>query len=463
MKKKVTENKQATGEVLGVIGPVVLLSFISEVPAIRTLVEITTQTGSVSAEIASIDGKTAKALCFETTIGVALGDRVISTGTSLTVPVGEKVLGRMLDVFGNPLDELPPVTGAPKNSIYAASPALAMQKTVPEVFETGIKVIDLMCPFVKGGKVAAFGGAGVGKTVIIMELIHNVAKYADGYSVFAGVGERSREGNDLWREMKETKVLDKAVLFYGQMNEPPVNRMKIAFSALTAAEYFRDVMGQDSLLFIDNIFRFAQAGSEVSSLLGRLPSAVGYQPTLATEMAELQERITSTLSGSITSVQAVYVPADDYTDPAPVITFAHLDSTLTLERSLAEQGLYPAVDPLKSYSVALDADVVGDTHVRVAREVQALLQRYKELADIIAILGVEELSEEDKLVVSRARKVQRFLTQPMFVAEPYTGREGKYVKLSDTLKGFQDILGGKFDDVDESAFYMIGTIDEVNR
>lgn len=455
--------KRTKGSVIAVSGPIVEIAFddISQI-RVREALDISFGDHTLVVEVAQIFSDKVKTIAFGATDGLSVGDSVVARGESISVPVGKEILGRMFNVLGEPIDGKSPVKTTKRSSIYASAPKLIEQKTVPEIFETGIKVIDLMCPFVKGGKVAAFGGAGVGKTVIIMELIHNIAKYASGYSVFAGVGERSREGNELYKEMNETGVLDKAVLLYGQMNEPPANRMKVAFSALAVAEYFRDVLEQDTLLFIDNIFRFAQAGSEVSSLLGRLPSAVGYQPTLATEMAELQERITSTYHGSITSVQAVYVPADDYTDPAPVITFSHLDSTLTLERSLAEQGLYPAVDPLKSYSVALDPQIAGEDHVKVARAVQEVLQRYKELTDIISILGVDELSEEDKLTVNRARKIQRFLTQPLFVAEPFTGQEGKYVSLEETLFGFSEILSGKYDDRDESDFYMIGSISEVS-
>jgi len=392
--------------------------------------------------------------------GLRRGMKVINTQEPIKVPVGEETLGRILNVLGQPVDEKP-LKAKKYAPIHKQSPTLEEQSPERKIFETGIKVIDLLVPFVKGGKVAVFGGAGVGKTVLIQELIHNVAKYHQGVSVFTGVGERSREGNDLWLEMKESKVIDKTALVFGQMNEPPGNRLRVGLTGVTLAEYFRDEKGMDVLLFIDNIFRFAQAGSEVSALLGRIPSAVGYQPTLASEMAALQERITSTSNGSITSIQAVYVPADDYTDPAPVATFAHLDASLTLERSLAEQGLYPAIDPLTSSSRALDPEIVGEEHYRVAREVLKTLQRYKDLQDIIAILGMEELSDEDKLTVTRARKIQRFLTQPMFVAEPFTGREGKYVSIEETVRGFSEILSGKHDDKNEMSFYMKGTIDEV--
>ncbi|EKD62380.1 MAG: hypothetical protein ACD_52C00201G0004 [uncultured bacterium] len=395
--------------------------------------------------------------------GLRRGESVFDTGAPIRVPVGKSTLGRVFNVLGKVVDKGKKIQAGETSPIHAKAPSLEEQKVTPEVFETGIKVIDLICPFVKGGKVAAFGGAGVGKTVIIMELINNVAKKHGGYSVFAGVGERTREGNELWSEMKDSGVLEKAVLAYGQMNEPPTNRLRVALTALTMAEYFRDKESQDVLLFIDNIFRFAQAGSEVSALMGRIPSAVGYQPTLASEMAELQERITSTYKGSITSVQAVYVPADDYTDPAPVATFSHLDASVSLERSLAEQGLYPAIDPLASTSTALDPAIVGERHYAVARQVQKILQRYKELQDIIAILGVEELSDEDKSVVTRARKIQRFFTQPMFVAEAFTGRGGKYVSVEETVNGFAKILGGEYDDVPEHQFYMIGAITEVDK
>jgi len=393
--------------------------------------------------------------------GLTRGTDVINTGSAISVPVGDATLGRIFNVLGQPVDEIK----APKTDktypIHRIAPKFIEQSGKQEIFETGIKVIDLIAPFIKGGKTAIFGGAGVGKTVAIQEMIHNVAKVHSGVSVFTGVGERTREGNDLWNEMKETKVLDKTCMVFGQMNEPPGNRLRVALTGVSMAEYFRDEKNMDTLLFIDNIFRFAQAGSEVSALLGRIPSAVGYQPTLASEMAALQERITSTKKGSITSIQAVYVPADDYTDPAPVVTFSHLDASLTLERSLAEQGLFPAIDPLTSSSNALDPTIVGEEHYGVARDVLKTLQRYKDLQDIIAILGMEELSSEDKLMVSRARKIQRFLTQPMFVAEPFTGREGKYVKREDTVRGFKEILEGKHDEKSEQMFYMKGGIEEV--
>lgn len=402
-----------------------------------------------------------KAVAMSNTFGLRRGMGVSNTGKTIEIPVGEETLGRIFNVLGELIDEQGQIKFKKYMPIHNPSPSLREQSVKREIFETGIKVIDLIAPFVKGGKVAIFGGAGVGKTVLIQEMIHNVATAHKGVSVFTGVGERSREGNDLWFEMKKTKVLDKTALVFGQMNEPPGNRLRVALTGVTMTEYFRDVKGMDTLLFIDNIFRFAQAGSEVSALLGRIPSAVGYQPTLASEMAALQERITSTTKGSITSIQAVYVPADDYTDPAPVATFAHLDASITLERSLAEQALYPAIDPLISSSRSLDADVVGEEHYQVAREVLKTLQRYKDLQDIIAILGMEELSEEDKLTVSKARKIQKFLTQPMFVAEPFTALVGKYVKIEDSVRGFKEILEGKHDAKSENAFYMVGGIEEV--
>lgn len=395
-----------------------------------------------------------------TTDGLRRGIEVIDTGEPVMVPVGEGTLGRVLNVIGEPVDGEGKVEATEMRSIHQPAPKLVEQEVAPVVFETGLKVVDLVAPFLKGGKIGVFGGAGVGKTVIIMELIRNIATEHAGYSVFAGVGERTREGNDLLLETKESGVIKSTALVFGQMNEPPGVRLRVALTGLTIAEYFRD-QGQDVLLFIDNIFRFTQAGSEVSALLGRVPSAVGYQPTLAKEMGDLQERITSTKKGSITSLQAIYVPADDYTDPAPVTTFSHLDSTISLSRAISEQGLYPAVDPLASNSRALDPEIVGKEHYQVARGVQEVLQRYKDLQDIIAILGVDELSDEDKMVVTRARKMQRFLSQPMHVAEAFTGREGKYVKLSETVKGFKEILEGNLDDVPEENFYMKGTIEEV--
>lgn len=402
-----------------------------------------------------------RTLAMSNVYGLQRGMIVKNTGRPIEVPIGDETLGRIFNVLGEPIDEKPQVKANLRRSIHQTPPELQEQAVERQIFETGIKVIDLIAPFIKGGKVAVFGGAGTGKTVLIQEMIHNVAKAHKGVSVFSGVGERSREGNDLWLEMKESKVIDKTALVFGQMNEPPGNRLRVALTGITMAEYFRDQKSMDVLLFIDNIFRFAQAGSEVSALLGRIPSAVGYQPTLASEFAQLEERITSTNKGSITSIQAVYVPADDYTDPAPVATFAHLDASLSLDRSLAEQALYPAIDPLTSNSRSLDPEIVGEEHYDVARQVLKTLQRYKDLQDIIAILGMEELSDEDKLAVSRARKIQRFLTQPMAVAEAYTGRPGKYVPIDETVRGFHEILDGKYDSKSEMSFYMVGTIDDV--
>jgi F-type H+-transporting ATPase subunit beta len=395
------------------------------------------------------------------TDGLARGMKAIDLESPIQVPVGEATLGRVMNVIGEPVDYLGPIEAKVKYSIHRPPPSLEQQSTKLEIFETGIKVIDLIQPFLKGGKVGLFGGAGVGKTVIIMELIHNVAKKHGGYSVFAGVGERTREGNDLWLEMKESGVIDKTSLVYGQMTEPPGARLRVGLAALSVAEYFRDEMNQDILLFIDNIFRFVQAGSEVSALLGRMPSAVGYQPNLATELGELEERITSTKRGSITSVQAIYVPADDFTDPAPATTFSHLDASTNLSRALTEIGIYPAVDPLSSYSRILDPRVVGEEHYQVARDIKEILQRYKDLQDIITILGIEELSEEDKVIVARARKIQRFLSQPFYVAEEFTGRPGKYVTIEETVKGFKEIVEGLHDDKPEQAFYMVGSVEEV--
>jgi F-type H+-transporting ATPase subunit beta len=404
-----------------------------------------------------------RTIAMNSTDGLKRGDKVLNTGAGISMPVGKKTLGRIFDVLGNAVDGKQTPTTQKKYLIHRPAPEFTAQSTKAEILETGIKVIDLICPIVRGGKVGMFGGAGVGKTVIIMELIHNIASEHGGYSVFAGVGERTREGNDLYHEMKESGVIDKVAMVFGQMNEPPGARARVALSGLSIAEYFRDEENQDVLLFIDNIFRFTQAGSEVSTLLGRMPSAVGYQPTLATEMGELQERITSTDKGSITSIQAVYVPADDLTDPAPATTFAHLDSTVVLSRNLTELGIYPAVDPLDSSSIILDPKIVGEEHYSVARGVQKVLQRYKDLQDIIAILGMEELSDEDKLAVSRARKIQKFLSQPFFVAETFTGRKGKYVKLADTIRGFKEILEGKHDGRNEGDFYMKGGIEEIKH
>lgn len=450
------------GEITRITGPVVDVSFRGYTPSVYEAILIR-RVGkpTLTIEVLQLlENGIARAVAMGSTDGLTRNMEVIATGHPISVGVGPKTLGRILNVLGEPVDGKGPVDSTIIRSIHQSPPALVDQETQPHMLETGIKVIDLIAPFPKGGKVGAFGGAGVGKTVIIQELIRNIAEKHSGHSVFAGVGERSREGNDLYHEMMQAKVLDKTVMVFGQMNEPPGNRLRVGLTALTYAEYFRD-KGEDVLLFIDNIFRFSQAGSEVSALLGRIPSAVGYQPTLAAEMASLQERITSTKKGSITSFQAVYVPADDYTDPAPATTFAHLDSTIALERTLAEQGLYPAVDPLASNSNILTPEIVGEEHYRAARHAQAVLQRYKDLQDIIAILGIDELSDEDKLVVARARKIQRFLTQPMFVAEQFTSTPGAYVPISETVRGFEEILQGKHDMLPEQAFYMQGTIDDV--
>ncbi len=452
------------GKIVQVIGPVVDVEFESELPAILTALETKAVDGHrVVLEVqAHIGGNRVRAVAMMTTDALRRGLEVVSTGAPISVPVGKETLGRMFDVVGEPIDGGKAVATKQRWAIHRSAPSFDEQSTKAEIFETGIKVIDLICPFLKGGKVGLFGGAGVGKTVMIMELIRNIASEHGGFSVFAGVGERTREGKDLWNEMHESKVLDKTTLVFGQMNEPPGARARVALSGLTMAEYFRDEEKQDVLLFVDNIFRFTQAGSEVSALLGRIPSAVGYQPTLANEMGELQERITSTKNGSITSVQAVYVPADDLTDPAPATTFGHLDSTVVLNRALTEIGIYPAVDPLDSSSTILDPQVVGQEHYDTARAVQKVLQRYKELQDIIAILGMEELPEEDKLLVGRARRIQRFLSQPFFVAEVFSNQPGRYVPLKDTIRGFKEILEGKHDDKPENAFYMKGSIDEVS-
>ena len=461
---KTVSSPEHRGIVVQVTGAVVDVQFDQKtIPAIYDAVHVAGENGKVLVlEVAAHigDGRV-RCVAMGTTDGLKRGESAMSMGSPIRVPVGKKTLGRLFNVIGETIDELGPAGTTKTYPIHRDAPPLTKQSGKREVLETGIKVIDLIAPFVKGGKAAIFGGAGVGKTVTIQELIHNVAEVHGGVSVFAGVGERSREGNDLWREMKESGVIAKTAMVFGQMNEPPGARLRVGLAGLTMAEYFRDEEGQDVLLFIDNIFRFAQAGSEVSALLGRIPSAVGYQPTLASEMGALQERITSTDKGSITSVQAVYVPADDYTDPAPVATFAHLDGTISLERSIAEQGLFPAVDPLSSNSRILEPAIVGQEHYDVARGVQKILQRYKDLQDIIAILGLEDLSDDDKLVVSRARKIQRFLTQPMFVAEPFTARPGKYVPLKETVRGFKEILDGKHDSKTEQAFYMVGGIDEV--
>lgn len=456
------------GRVAQVIGPVVDVEFSDgELPPIYGALKITNprideREENLVVEVAQhLGDEIVRCVAMDATDGMVRGMKATYYGEQITMPVGRETLGRILNVVGNPVDELGPVVTKLRYPIHRPAPPLVEQSTTMEPFETGIKVIDLLAPYLKGGKIGLFGGAGVGKTVIIMELIHNVAMEHGGFSVFGGVGERTREGNDLWLEMKQSRVLEKAALIYGQMTEPPGARARVGLSALTAAEYFRDEEGQDVLLFIDNIFRFTQAGSEVSALLGRMPSAVGYQPTLATEMGELQERITSTKRGSITSVQAIYVPADDLTDPAPATTFAHLDATTVLSRQIAELGIYPAVDPLDSTSRILDPLIVGEEHYQVARKVQFILQKYKDLQDIIAILGMDELSDEDKLIVSRARKIQRFLSQPFFVAQEFTGTPGVYVKIKDTVRGFKELVEGKYDHLPEQAFYMVGTIEDV--
>ncbi|MFA4909633.1 MAG: F0F1 ATP synthase subunit beta [Desulfobacteria bacterium] len=458
---------ETKGKVVQIIGPVVDVRFREEsLPPIYGAIELTNpaisdKLGNLIVEVAQhVGDNTVRCLAMDITDGLTRGMEAVYRGNQITMPVGKETLGRVINVIGEPVDEMGPIGEKKRYPIHRPAPSFLDQDTSVVPFETGIKVIDLLEPYPRGGKVGLFGGAGVGKTVIIMELIHNIAREHGGFSVFGGVGERTREGNDLWLEMKESKVLDKTALIYGQMTETPGARARVGLSALTAAEYFRDEEGLDVLLFIDNIFRFTQAGSEVSALLGRMPSAVGYQPTLATDLGELEERITSTKNGSITSVQAVYVPADDLTDPAPATTFAHLDATSVLSRQIAELGIYPAVDPLDSTSRILDPQILGEEHYRVAREVQTILQRYKNLQDIIAILGMEELSEEDKLIVTRARKIQRFLSQPFFVAAEFTGTKGVYVKTEDTIKGFREIVEGKHDDLPEQAFYMVGTIED---
>ncbi|MEB2308604.1 MAG: F0F1 ATP synthase subunit beta [Candidatus Brocadiaceae bacterium] len=465
MAKKIKESKENKGAIVQVIGPVVDVRFSpGTLPAIKNAVHIKDprQNISVVAEVAQhLGNDTARCIAMSSTDGLMRGMDAIDTGAPITVPVGKEVLGRVFNLLGEPIDKLGEVKAVNRLAIHRASPSFEERETVTTVLETGLKVIDLLAPFARGGKIGMFGGAGVGKTVLIMELIRSIATEHGGYSAFAGVGERTREGNDLWLEMKESGVIDKTVLVFGQMNEPPGARLRIALTGLTMAEYFRDTEGQDVLLFIDNIFRFVQAGSEVSALLGRMPSAVGYQPTLATEMGDLQERITTTKKGSITSLQAVYVPADDFTDPAPVTTFPHLDATIALSRQIAELGIYPAVDPLRSTSRILDPRIIGQEHYEVAREVQRILQRYKELQDFIAILGMEELSEEDKILVGRARRLQRFLSQPFFVAEQFTGTKGKYVSLKETIRAFKEVVEGKHDSLPEQAFYMVGGIDEV--
>ena len=462
------DTKISEGRITQVIGPVVDVEFPDgNLPEIydAIIVQDKAPNGNdinLTCEVQQLLGENrVRSVAMSSTDGLARGMRVVNTAEPIKIPVGEATLGRILNVLGEPVDEMGEINSEVKFPIHRDAPKLTEQNTNVEIFETGIKVIDLLQPYQKGGKIGLFGGAGVGKTVLIMELIHNIAKEHGGVSVFGGVGERTREGNDLWNEMKESNVIDKVSLVYGQMNEPPGARMRVGLSALTVAEYFRDVSKQDVLLFIDNIFRFTQAGSEVSALLGRMPSAVGYQPTLATEMGELQERITSTRDGSITSVQAIYVPADDLTDPAPATTFAHLDASTVLSRQIVELGIYPAVDPLASTSRALDPNVVGEEHYKVAREVQSILQKYKDLQDIIAILGMDELSDADKLVVNRARRIQKFLGQPNFVAEQFTGIPGRYVKLEDTVRSFKEICEGKYDHLPEQAFYMAGSIEDV--
>jgi len=453
------------GTITQIIGPVVDVQFEKDVPAIRNALVYTGKNGDVTLEVAShIGTNRVRTIAMADTSGMKRGESVKDSGAPISVPVGETALGRLFNVVGAPIDGKGPVPkGTPILPIHRAAPKFTDQKTKAEVFETGLKAIDLLAPFVKGGKVGLFGGAGVGKTVLMQELIRNVATEHSGYSVLAGVGERVREGNDLLHEMTESGVIDKLTMVFGQMNEVPGARARIALTGLTMAEYFRDEMGKDVLFFMDNVFRFVQAGSEVSSLLGRVPSAVGYQPTLAEEMGQLQERITSTNKGSITSVQAVYVPADDLTDPAPATTFAHLDSTIVLSRQLASLGIFPAIDPLESTSIALDPDIVGEEHYNVARDVKRILQRYKDLQDIIAILGIEELSDEDKKLVYRARKIQKFLSQPMFVSKVFSGIEGEFVPREETVKGFKDIIDGKYDHIDEAAFYMKGGIETVKK
>ena len=455
-------NDQNIGIVTQIIGPVLDIKFPSgHLPGLLNAITVENGDKTITLEVAQhIGDDVVRCIAMSSTDGLVRGTKAVDTGSPITVPVGDGCLGRIFNLLGEPIDEMPAPETQERWPIHRQAPAFDEQESTTEILETGIKVVDLICPYAKGGKIGLFGGAGVGKTVLIMELINNVAKEHGGLSVFTGVGERTREGNDLYNEMKESGVLSKTALVYGQMNEPPGARMRVGLSGLTMAEYFRDKENQDVLLFIDNIFRFTQAGSEVSALLGRMPSAVGYQPTLATEMGALQERITSTKKGSITSVQAVYVPADDLTDPAPATTFAHLDATTVLDRAIASQGIYPAVDPLGSTSRILTPDVVGQEHYEVARAVQQVLQRYKELQDIIAIMGMDELSEEDKLTVSRARKIQRFLSQPFSVAEQFTGMEGKYVPLKETIRGFKEIIEGKHDDLPESAFLFVGTIEE---
>ena len=456
-------SQQNVGAVTAINGPVLDIRFADgHLPELLNAVRIETASGAIVAEVAQhLGDDVVRCIAMSSTDGLVRGTSAVDTGASISVPVGKETLGRVFNVLGDPVDNGAPVNTAEKWPIHRSAPTFEEQEGTTEILETGIKVVDLICPYLKGGKIGLFGGAGVGKTVLIQELIHNIAQEHGGLSVFAGVGERTREGNDLYMEMKESGVIDKTAMVFGQMNEPPGARMRVALTGLTMAEYFRDEQSQDVLLFIDNIFRFTQAGSEVSALLGRMPSAVGYQPTLATEMGELQERITSTKRGSITSVQAVYVPADDLTDPAPATTFAHLDATTVLSRDIASQGIYPAVDPLESTSTILTPEVVGKEHYEVARQVQAILQRYKDLQDIIAIMGMDELSDQDKLTVARARKVQRFMSQPFSVAEQFTGFQGRYVPIKETIRGFKEIIEGKHDSIPESAFLFAGTIDDV--
>jgi F-type H+/Na+-transporting ATPase subunit beta len=454
----------AKGKISQIIGPVVDFAFAAnEMPKVLETIEVQNGKTRLVVEVQQHlgDGQV-RGIAMDSTDGLVRGQEATSMGKTLTAPVGEKALGRLINVLGEPIDGLGPID-AERWEIHRPAPSFDAQSSQTEIFETGLKVVDLICPFAKGGKVGLFGGAGVGKTVLIQELIRNIATEHGGYSVFAGVGERTREGNDLWTEMKDSGVINKTALVFGQMNEPPGARLRVALTGLTIAEYFRDMEKRDVLLFVDNVFRFSQAGSEVSALLGRMPSAVGYQPNLATEMGGLQERITSTKDGSITSVQAVYVPADDLTDPAPATTFSHLDSTVVLSRALTEQGIYPAVDPLDSTSRQLDPNVVGEDHYYTAREVQRVLQRYKDLQDIIAILGIDELGEDDKRLVARARKIQRFLSQPFFVAEPFTNTPGQYVRVKDTVRGFKEIIEGKHDDLNEQDFYMVGTIEQARE
>jgi len=458
------------GKIIQVMGPVVDVEFKdSSLPKIYTALKVTNkliddQDWNLVLEVAQqLGSKRVRCISMDSTEGLQRGQDALNTGDGIRIPVGKEALGRMMNVVGEPIDEMGPIETSERWPIHRPAPTFAEQSTKAEMFETGIKVIDLLAPFLKGGKIGLFGGAGVGKTVLLMELINNVGKEHGGVSVFAGVGERTREGNDLWMEMKESGVIGNTGLVFGQMNEPPGARARVALTGLTLSEYFRDTEGQDVLLFIDNIFRFTQAGSEVSALLGRIPSAVGYQPTLATDLGELQERITSTVKGSITSVQAIYVPADDLTDPAPATTFAHLDGTIVLSRQLTELGIYPAVDPLDSTSRILDPNLLGEEHYHVAREVQRILQRYKQLQEIIAILGMDELSEEDKMIVARARKVQRFLSQPFNVAEQFTGTPGKYVPIKDSIQGFKELIEGNVDELPEQAFYMVGNLEEVQE